>query len=76
MHRSKMYLLFDHLVGAREQRRRHGEAEFFRGLEIDHQLKFGRLLDRQFPRLGSLENTISVNCCLAKQIGEVHAIGD
>ena len=25
--------LFDHLVGAREQRRRHGEADGFRGLE-------------------------------------------
>src|SRR5207253_1591960 len=29
----------DHLVGTREQRRRHGEAERFGGLEIDDQLE-------------------------------------
>jgi hypothetical protein len=30
---------------AREQRRRHGEAECFRGLEVDHQLELGWLLN-------------------------------
>ena len=31
--------LFDHLVGAGEQRGRHLDAERLRGLEIDHQLE-------------------------------------
>ena len=37
--------LFDHLISDREQPWRQGEAEHFRGLEIDHQLKFSRLQD-------------------------------
>ena len=37
--------LFDHLVGASEERRRHGEAERLGGPEIYHQLEFGRLFD-------------------------------
>jgi hypothetical protein len=38
--------LFDDLVGDGEQRRWHVEAEGLRGLEIDHQLELGGLLDR------------------------------
>jgi hypothetical protein len=36
--------LFDHLIGAGEQRRRHGEVELFRSFQIDNQLKFRRYL--------------------------------
>jgi hypothetical protein len=34
---------FDHLVDDGEQPGREGEAERLRGLEIDHELKLGRL---------------------------------
>jgi hypothetical protein len=36
--------LFDDLVGAGEQRRRHFEPERIRGLEVEHQLVLGRCL--------------------------------
>jgi len=51
-------LLFDHLTGASEQRRRHVEAEGFRGLEVDDEIEFGRGLHRQICRLLALERTI------------------
>ena len=38
-------LSLDHLVGAGEQRLRHGEAERLGSFHIDYQLELGRLLD-------------------------------
>src|SRR6516165_9084236 len=46
----------DHLVGKREQRRRHRQAKRLRGLQIDHQLELGGLQYRQFGGLGAFEN--------------------
>ena len=43
---SKLRILLDHFVGAREQRRRHGEAEDLGGLEVDDKLELSGKLNR------------------------------
>src|SRR5215475_8389400 len=43
--------LFDHLVSSREQGRGHREPKRLCGLEVDHQFKFGRQLNRKIARL-------------------------
>ena len=68
--------LFDHLVGAREDRLRHGEAERLRGLEVDDQLEFGRLLDWQVGRVGTFEDVPDVSADLAIDSGKASSIGD
>jgi hypothetical protein len=52
--------LLDHFVCVSEQRWRNGEAERLGGLEINHQLIFGRRLHRKVGRLRALENAIDV----------------
>ena len=43
--------LFDHLVGAGEQRRRNRQSDRSRGRKIDHQIELGRLFHRNFAGL-------------------------
>ena len=62
MRRSKVRL-FDHLVGAGKQRRRHGQSKRLRRFEIDHQFVLGWRLHRQVSRLLALEDAIDVACC-------------
>ena len=50
--------LFDHLVGGSEQRGRHGEFKRLGGLEIDDEIEFGRLLDRDIAGLRPAQNLV------------------
>src|SRR6516225_5237820 len=67
---------FDDLVGEVEDRRRDRHAERLRGLKVDHQLEFCRLLDRQIGRLGAVEDSPCVSAGLAQAIGDPYAIAD
>jgi len=56
--------LFDHLVGAGEQRDRDGDAKRLGFLEVDDQLDLSELLDRQIGRLLALKNAAGVDAGL------------
>ena len=66
--------LFDHLVGTGEQRGRHSEAERLGGLEVDHQLEFGRALHGQVGGLLALKDAIDVASSLPVRIDRVRSI--
>jgi hypothetical protein len=59
-HMQQTALLFDHLVGAGEQRRRHGEAERLRSLEVDHQFQVSGKFDRQIARRHPVQDFMHV----------------
>ena len=52
--------LFDHLVGAGEQRWRDGETEGLCCLAIDYKLVLGRGLHRQIGRSLAFEDTVDI----------------
>src|SRR5262249_49618138 len=66
--------LFDHLVGAGEQLRRHREAERAGGRQGDDELEFGRLHHRQVGRLAPLENATHIDADLTIRIPTVGSI--
>src|SRR5262249_2846928 len=71
----RIALLFDRLVGKREQRRRRRKAEDLRSLKIDDQLVLSRGLYRQIAGLFALEDTVDVGGCTPKDLRHVGAVG-
>ena len=68
--------LLDHLVRSLEKRLRDGEAECLRRLEIDDQLEFRGLLDRQIGRLGALQDFVDLGGGLPELFGQLRPVRD
>ena len=67
---------FDHLVGEQQHGLRDAQPKCLRGLDVDHELELGRLLNRQIARVGALQDAIDVACRLAELFRQIGAIGD
>ena len=74
--RNRHHGLFDHLVGAGEQRRRNRQAKRFSSAQVNHQVKFRRLQDWQFDWLVAFENAPDIDAGLPMAISNVGTIGD
>jgi len=57
IHSAAKSSLFDHLVGAAEQWRRHRDAEGFGSPQVQEHLNLCGLLNRHLPRLFAFENS-------------------
>jgi hypothetical protein len=64
----------NYLVGGCQQRFRDGKAERLGGLEIDNELEFGRLQDRQISWFLASENTPCIDASLVVQVAEAAPI--
>ena len=56
----------NYLVRSCQHVRRDGQADLPGIVEIDNELKFGRLLDREVGGLGAFEDLVDVNCSALK----------
>ena len=67
-------ILFDHLVGDREQPIGDLYVQRFGGLQVDHQFVLGWRLHREISRLLTLEDAIDIAGRASENIGDVATI--
>src|SRR5262249_24267820 len=67
--------LFDNLVGTSGKRGGNGGPELFSRDQVNNQVKFGRLLDRNVGRYRSAQNLVDVAGSASKQVRVFCSIG-
>jgi hypothetical protein len=65
---------FDHPIGQKKQSLRYIEAKQPRGLDVDHQLVFGRVLNRQVGGPSPPQDQIDIRCGLPILIDGLDAV--
>ena len=68
-------MLLDDSVRSRQHLLRNYQTDLFRGLQIDHQLKLRRLLDRQVGGLSAFQDFVNVGGGTALAIPGVRTVG-
>ena len=61
--------LLDQFIGGGQQRFGDGQAERFGGLEVDHQIELGRLLDREIGGFHAIKNPRHIGASEALEQG-------
>jgi len=67
---------FDHLVGACEQSRWDSHAKSLGSPKIDHEIKFGWLLNGNVTRLGATQNSVDETGSASIKVCEIGTIGN
>ena len=67
-------ITIDDVVRPPQQRRRHGQPEGFRRLQVDNELEVRGLLDRKIGGLSALQDLVHEDRCSPPAVDEVRAI--
>src|SRR5262245_55842187 len=71
-----MVSLFNHLIGASKERGWYREAERLGSDQVDDQVEFDRLLDRQVRGLCAAQNLVDIVAGAPEQVRDVCPVGD
>ena len=64
----------DYLVREQQHRRRDADAEYLRGVPVDHQFELGGLLNGEIGRMCALEDLVDVGCSPPEQVDPARRI--